>query len=522
MSFYPVRALLVVLCFATWHAQAQVPTFTSVQTAGGTRPNSGNAVAVDAAGNTYVAGSFGFDQFGGTLNLTTTNLVSAGDSDGFVAKFNSQGECLWARQIAGLQKDDAYDVVVRSDGSILITGEFLGTNSIGNTTLISHGGFDIFLAAFNSAGDLLWARAIGGTLDDFAIALAPAASGSAIFTGSFAGDINLGGGISFSSPDDDALLIKLDASGAVQWARSAGGPGFQLGSDVKVDAQSDIYWAGEFETNIMFGATGLTSPGLNVFLAKYNSAGTRLSVRKLGEGEAADLPRIALGPDGRVLCTAVYFGDYAVASRTLPTGRDDVLLASFDSTDALQWVNTFGGPELDVCTDLMVDAYGACYLAGHFRGTMTVGNTNLASAGSTDIFMVRCSPYGQLQGAAKAGGLGPDLAFSIAMTSLGDIRLTGAFSGTAQFGSSSVSSPDGLPKTYLATMTPPPTLRVTGFPTHVVISWPGHFSNFTLQHAPNLSPSSWNPVLIAPMLVNGEFVVTNQLPDAPQFFRLRN
>lgn len=513
---------MVILCFALWQAQAQVPTFTSVQSAGGTRPNSGNGLAIDASGNSYVAGSFGFAPFGGTLNLTTTNLTSAGDSDGFVAKFNPQGQCLWALQFAGTNANDAYDVIVRSDGSIVVAGEFVGTNRIGNTTLISHGGYDIFLAAFSSAGDLLWAQAIGGTNDEFALALAPVPGGDALFTGSFNGNISLGAGISFTSSDDDALLIKINSAGTVQWARTAGGRGFQLGSDVKVDAQGNVYWAGEFETNIVFGTTTLTSSGQNVFLAKYDSAGNRLSARKLGDGETAELPRIALGGDGTFFCSAAYNGDYAIAGQHLPIGRDDILLASFDSTDALRWVNTFGGPELETCTDILLDPFGATYLVGHYRGTMTVGNTNLTNSGAIDVFIVRCSPNGQFQGAIKAGGLGEDQAFAGAMTASGDLRLTGSFSGTAQFGSLSVTSPDGLPKMFVATAMPAPTLRITAFPTYVAVSWPARYANFFLQRSFDLEPSSWTVSPGFALLVNGEFVVTNAPSGPPQFFRLRN
>ena len=76
MSFYPLQALSVILCSAAFYAQAQVPTFTSVTTAGGTRPNSGKSIAVDAVGNSYIAGSFGFDQLGGTIDLGSFHMVS--------------------------------------------------------------------------------------------------------------------------------------------------------------------------------------------------------------------------------------------------------------------------------------------------------------------------------------------------------------------------------------------------------------------------------------------------------------
>lgn len=513
---------MVVFCFAAWQAQSQVPPFTSVNVATGTRPNSGNAIALDAAGNYYVAGSFGSVLQIGTVNFGATNLVSMGDTDGFLAKFNTQGHCLWARQMAGIDENDAYDVVLRSDGSVLVMGEFLGTNAIGSTGVVSQGGYDTFLAAFTPAGDLLWSRAMGGAMDDFAIALAAAANGSALFTGSFVGAIDLGDGITFSSVDDDALLIKLDPAGTAQWARSAGGDGFQLGSDVKADALGNVFWAGEFETNVMFGATNLTSTGFNVFIAKYDSAGTLLWTRTLGEGEEAQLPRVALGPDGRIVCTAVYAGEYAVGSQPLPAGLSDVLIASFTAGAELQWVSTFGGNEVDACTELLIDTSGDAYLVGHFRGAMSVGNTNLTSAGSMDIFLARCSPTGQLNGAARAGGPGPDIGFSGVLGASGEIRFSGSFSATAQFGGISVTSSDVLSKMFVATASPAPTLRITRSQNELLLSWPGHLTGFTLESKLELSAASWTPVSAPSFLVNGELVVTNPASEPKQFFRLKD
>lgn len=518
MSFYPAKALFVIFCLAAVQAAAQLPAFTSVKATTGTRPHSGNALAVDSSGNSYVAGSFGFEGSPGTIDFGTTNLVGVGDTDGFVAKFNAAGTCQWARQIGGLYADDAYDIVMLANGTVLVTGEFTDTTAIGATNLVSNGGYDIFFAAFSPAGSLLWARAIGGTLDDFSVALA--AGTDAVFTGSFSGDVDLGGGNVFSSPDDDALLFKLNSSGVIQWARSAGGPGLQLGSDVKIDAQGNVFWAGEFELEISFGATNLTSDGPNVFIAKYDANGNLLWTRKLGEGEAADLPRLALGADGRMLCSAVYFGPYAIAGEALPEGLDDVLLASFGPAGDKQWVTTFGGPELDVCTDVLIDSVGNSYLLGYFRGVMPIGDTNLSSTGNSDLFIAYCSAAGQIQWARQAGGIGPEFAHSGAMASPSELRLIGSFSGTTTFGNISVSSSDGLPKAFLAIMTIAPQLRITSQPPQVLLSWPASFTNFVLESTLSLSSPSWFEITQARAVVNGEFVVTNQISNPLQFFRL--
>jgi len=218
----------------------------------------------------------------------------------------------------------------------------------------------------------------------------------------------------------------------------------------------------------------------------------------------------------------VYFGAYTIDGEDLPEGLDDVLLVSFGPAGDKQWISIFGGGELDVCTDVLIDSVGNAYLLGYFRGVMPIGDTNLSSAGSSDLFIAQCSSAGQIQWARRAGGIGPDFALSGALASPSEVRLAGSFSGTATFGNISVSSPDGLPKTFLAAMTTAPELRIRNEATHVLLSWPAGLTNFVLESTLSLSVPSWFEITQPRAVVNGEFVVTNQLSNSLQFFRLRD
>ena len=72
---------------------------------GGALRDSGNAIAVDAAGNVYTTGYFNatadFDPGDGVFNLT-----SVGDSDIFVSKLDNTGNLVWAKRMGGVNADD--------------------------------------------------------------------------------------------------------------------------------------------------------------------------------------------------------------------------------------------------------------------------------------------------------------------------------------------------------------------------------------------------------------------------------
>src|SRR5262249_11217169 len=99
-------------------------------------------VAVDAAGNVFVAGGFG-----GTATLGGITLTSTGVGGGFVAKLDSAGTVLWAHALALGAGDGYADQVALDDAdNAYVTGGFQGTAAFGNISLTSAGSDDGFVA----------------------------------------------------------------------------------------------------------------------------------------------------------------------------------------------------------------------------------------------------------------------------------------------------------------------------------------------------------------------------------------
>ena len=228
----------------------------------------GQGISVSANGNSYVTG-----YFMGTATFGTTTLTSSGtyDVDVFVAKIDTDGNWLWAKQAGGSNNDRGYAISVSANGNSYVTGFFSGTATFGTTTLTSIGGDDVFVAKFDTDGNWQWVKQAGGTDWETGYGISVDANGNSYVTGYFY-DIAVFGAdtlTSTGSSDQDIFVGKMDADGNWQWAKQAGGSGSDEGKGISVDANGNSYVTGNFQATAAFGADSLTSSGnYDVFVAK--------------------------------------------------------------------------------------------------------------------------------------------------------------------------------------------------------------------------------------------------------------
>jgi len=146
--------------------------------AGSTGFDGAQAIATDAAGNSYVAGGFT-----GTASFGPHRLTSKGGTDAFVAKLDSNGNWLWARSGGGPASDQSWAVSIDRSGNCQVAGSFQGTADFNGAKLYSNGGADVFVLRLNANGDWQGQRGYGGTGDEYANAIAPDGSGNVIGAG---------------------------------------------------------------------------------------------------------------------------------------------------------------------------------------------------------------------------------------------------------------------------------------------------------------------------------------------------
>ena len=104
------------------------------------------------------------------------------------------------------------------------------------------------------------------------------------------------------------------------------------------------------------------------------------------------------------------------------------------------WAVDGSGSGFNGSTNLVVDNSGNTIITGYFDSTITFGSNILASAGSSDIFIVKYDPNGKVIWATRAGGTDYDQAYSVALDNSGNIIITGLFSLSITFGSTTLRS----------------------------------------------------------------------------------
>jgi len=128
-----------------------------------------NSINSDQNGDIIIAGSFN-----GTVDFdpssSVTSFSSNGSSDGFLLKISSLGNYIWLNQIGGTGQDLVSDVSTDGNNNVFLTGYFNSIvdfdNSSNQYVLTSNGMKDVYLAAYSSNGNFIYAQNYGSNSDD--------------------------------------------------------------------------------------------------------------------------------------------------------------------------------------------------------------------------------------------------------------------------------------------------------------------------------------------------------------------
>lgn len=372
-------------------------------------------IVLDSLGNLYVTGGFwatsDFDPGPGTFNLT-----SIGPHDVFVLKWDGSGALVWAKRMGGSGDDLGYSIALDKQGNVYTCGYFNGTADFdpgaGTFNLISAGDMDVFISKLDASGNFVWAKRLGGTLENIGYAIALDASGSVFTAGEFIGnaDFDPGPGSFFmsSAGAEDIFVSKLNNSGDFVWAKRMGGNSNDIANGIYLDTAGTAYLTGSFSTTADFdpgtATFNMTSFGMtDVFVARLDAPGNFLWAKQIG-GTGADIGRgITMDASGRILTTGEFSGvsdfDPSPSTVTLTSaGAGDIFISRLDTLGTFIQAKRQGGSGADVGRSILTDSDHHIYTAGGFSTTGDfdpgVDTVNLTSAGGLDAFTCKlsCTP----------------------------------------------------------------------------------------------------------------------------------
>ena len=517
-------------------AATQPPPFEWVRTAGSARGELCWAAAVDSQTNVYITGYFhGTTVFG-------TNVLSAPQSDLFVAKYDRAGNCLWAR--AGGSPTDGVGraLTVDHNGNLIVTGGFI--NSLfSDTNLLVGGGasanYNVFVAKYDTSGTLLWSRQGGGASDDSGGGVGTDAANNYYVTGYFIDQATFGTNVISRPATKGAFIAKYSSTGGLLWVRQTQGSDADDGAVIAVDTVGNSYLTGSFSgTNILFGGIRVTNHNTksDIFVVKYDAGGKPIwAAGAGGSGAGAYIPAapagedagqaIAVDPSGNVFVAGVFSATAQFGSNTLTASltngnAQNVFLAKYDANGNVIWARQSTNALFPTGVGgLATDSSGDAYLAGFFSDQITFGNSNHVSLGNRDAFIAKWNGVGNFVWSRSFGSTNRDSSLGVAVQDPNTLFVAGEFSGPATFGTLTATNAGSRDMFVARLGWNVPVLRITRTNQQVKLSWAVSATNNVLESASTLS-AAWSPLAAPTLVTNNENMVLVSPTNSARYYRL--
>jgi hypothetical protein len=431
-----ISALIIcVLIVVTVNAQS----FEWVRSGGEIERDAGRAVCTDNEGNVIIAGYFSGKVFFDTL------YQGRGTDDAFITKFNAAGDLLWVKTLGGPLEDLAYGIDTDDDGNIYVTGDFDSMIIIENRVLFSSGGKDIFIAKFNSDGDLLWAERAGGTGFDSGNAIAVDKEGSAYVTGRFENFAAFGTEVVTSNGFFDVFFAKYDTDGNLVWLKKSGGVKEDVGLGIAVDTFNNCYATGYFHDVVDFEVAVLSTPSTSseIFVLKIDSVGEYDFAVQAGSLRG-DVAYAITVDDNRNSYITGYFADiaYFESHSVTAVANNDVFVAKYSAKGVCLWAKSAGGRLLDIGTGIDVAEDGSVYITGVIDTIAFFETDTVFLSRKDDVFIAKYDRNGNYQWVKTAGGANSQIPLALCIGHNKDVYITGYYYTQLDFGDTIIYQPN--------------------------------------------------------------------------------
>ena len=368
----------------------------------GTGGDYGNDIAAEADGTSFVTGVF----YNGGITIDSILLNNSGGKDIYLAKLDGYGNVIWARAIGGAGDDLGSYLGIDTIGNVYLAGYFQSdTLLIDSTILVNHGGTTTFLAKFDSLGNLVWARQSGGSSPNFIGAITTDPQGNSFISGYFTGSTTTFGTVvlnNSNSASPDIYLVKYNSLGTVDWAKKFGGFSSDFISGIAVDTLDQPYITGWSESGNLYFDTiaihNLNCPAY-IFVAKCDAAGNALWVRHSTGASYDRTGGIALDNAGNAFVTGSFQSQSMVLDsitifNSNPSGGSyDAFTLKYNKYGNIIWAKKAGfGTQIEQGTCVSSDPGGICYVGGYFDGiVLNYCSSSLwnVHGGWEDLYLIR-------------------------------------------------------------------------------------------------------------------------------------
>ena len=499
-------ALLIIFCIAL-----SAQTLKWVNKQGGNSPDQTNGIATDTSGNIIVVGTFD-----GTATLGTKNITTNGNLDIFIAKYDTSGNCLWAKNAGGSFGDEGRSVAVDLAGNIYITGVYgqsgamFDAISVGTTGGLRNG----FLAKYSPGGNALWVKRIGGTSsapDPRKIAV----TGNKVYVGGeFYGTVTFDGlNTIISTPtggSSDVFLAQFDTVGTSIWANRGGDKKDEKLTGLTVDPSGNPIIYGSYDSLTTFTSTTkiAQTSGFDfrdMYVVKYSPSGGFNWVASFGGYTNDESGEVCADASGNIYTTGLFRTDFISGTVTASNSgtANTLFLHKISGNGTPLWVNFSPYPNsIGFQKGVAMAISGTTILvSGYFGNKYKAGNDNLTGSGENNPLLIRYDTSGTQQWGVFGNGTVFKVSQSLAVAiHNNNYYYAGYIAGGVTFGTTTITAPGTYTDGFICAVREQPVAPTIGVPTalsvtgatttSVQLSWAGTSSEFRVVKKLISTPTS--------------------------------
>ena len=354
------------------------------------------------------------------------------------------------------------DLDADAAGNVFASGDFSGTADFGSTSLTASGSTDAFVMKLSPSGNVIWVKKTDGPGRAHARGLSVDSSGNAYITGQFAsGSVRFGNHSLSLQRESDPFFAKLTPDGKWAWANRVGTSAWSGGEGLAADAEGNHIVTGYFYGSSNFGSTRLGSSGwYDAFLGKRDSSGNWLWTNKFGSSSSDFGIDVDIDGQGNLVHLGDFKNTITLGGTTLVSkgggdlnGKGDFVVRKLDANGRSIWAKRAGSTRADRGSSIVTDQHGNVYLTGYYSGSADFGSTTLANSGGKDGVVAKLSSQGDWLWALPVSGSNDVVASHLEFLPSGNLLLAGTFQGTITIGSKTITS-SGENDLFMAELTP--------------------------------------------------------------------
>ena len=339
------------------------------------------------------------------------NANSKGAIDYWIVKLDAIGNITWQKTIGGSGNDWPKCISQTTDGGY-IAGGYSSSGISGDKNEASLGGDDFWIIKLDALGNIEGQHTIGGNATDILNDLNQTLDGGFIAGGSsFSG---ISGDKTTPNAANDGWILKLNATGSIEWQKSIRGNLFDILDNIKQTTDGG-YIAGLYsESGIGLDKTAPSQGAYDYWIVKLDASGNIMWQNTIGGGAGDYLYAVSQLSDGSYIVGGTSFSSASGNKTEVLIGGSDLWIVKLDISGNLVWQNTIGGADLDGLNAIRATQDNG-FIIGGFSWSDISGDKveNKIIGGVEDAWIMKLNSEGEIVWQNAIGGNNNDFCINI-------------------------------------------------------------------------------------------------------------